>query len=56
MAFLGAMKMIAQGKTADEFKGRDQKVIEIYLQRHKANRHKMVPIPVCKVPEEWLIG
>lgn len=46
-----AMKMLAQGKTADEFEGRAKKVIDIYLQRHRANKHKMVPIPVCEVPE-----
>ncbi|RPD99072.1 NAD(+) synthase [Aureibaculum marinum] len=49
-----AMKMIAQGKTVDEFDGRAKKVIEIYLQRHKANKHKMVEIPVCKIPEELI--
>lgn len=49
-----AMKMMAQGKKLDEFEGRARKVIEIYLQRNKANKHKMVPIPVCDVPEEWL--
>lgn len=33
---------------------RQQKVMEIYLHRHKINRHKMDPIPVCMIPEEYL--
>ena len=49
-----AMKMIAQGKTLDDFDGRAKKVIEIYLQRHRANKHKMVPIPVCEIPNELM--
>ena len=31
---------------------RKKKVIEIYTQFHQANRHKMDPIPVCKIPED----
>jgi NAD+ synthase len=30
---------------------RQQKVLEIYTQRHDANRHKMDPIPVCDISE-----
>lgn len=29
---------------------RQKKVMEIYQQRHRANRHKMDPIPVCLIP------
>jgi len=47
-----AMLMIDQGKTTADFEGRSQKVMEIYTQRHKANKHKMVPIPVCDIPKE----
>lgn len=31
---------------------RQKEVWEIYLSRHKANKHKMDPIPVCTIPEE----
>lgn len=31
---------------------REKRVIEIYENFHKANKHKMVPIPVCKIPTE----
>ncbi len=33
---------------------RQQRVLEIYQHRNKANRHKMEPIPVCLIPMEWL--
>ncbi len=49
-----AMKMIEEGKTIDDFDGRAKKVIEIYIQRHRANKHKMVAIPVCKLPDELM--
>ncbi len=32
---------------------REQVVLEIYLSRHKANQHKMLPIPVCEIPKEF---
>lgn len=30
---------------------REMEVMEIYNSRHRANKHKMVPIPVCNIPE-----
>ncbi|MES2680423.1 MAG: NAD(+) synthase [Bacteroidota bacterium] len=30
---------------------RQKKVMEIYTSRHNANRHKMIPIPVCLIPQ-----
>lgn len=45
---------------AMDFKGdetvlneRQLEVLSIYRKRNQANRHKMVPIPVCMVPAEW---
>lgn len=35
-----------------EITGRQREVLAIYDRMHKANRHKMVPIPICEVPEE----
>ena len=29
-----------------------QEVLAIYCRHHSANRHKMIPIPVCEVPDE----
>jgi len=31
---------------------RQKKVLDIYLQRHKANKHKMKEIPICIIPKE----
>lgn len=31
---------------------REQEVLEIYRKFHRANRHKMEPIPVCEIPEK----
>ena len=31
---------------------RQEQVMKIYLQRHRANKHKMDPIPVCEIPTE----
>lgn len=33
---------------------REKEVLNIYNRFHKANRHKMLPIPVCKIPEYLL--
>lgn len=46
--------MTAVENKADEksFTQRQKEVMKIYLQRHKENRHKMDPIPVCKIPRE----
>ncbi|UJR35098.1 hypothetical protein I4U23_027871 [Adineta vaga] len=32
---------------------RQKKVMEIYLQRHRANEHKMKDVPVCIIPKEF---
>ena len=48
-----AMKAAGHGQVAQDFSGREREVLEIYEKRHQANLHKMVPIPVCKIPGEW---
>ena len=45
-----AMQMDNAGKTADDFTGRDKKVLTIYKRFNTANQHKMKPIPVCEIP------
>jgi NAD+ synthase len=37
----------------EDFKGRKKEVFEIYTRLHKANKHKMIPIPVCEIPKEF---
>ncbi len=46
-----AMKMDDQNKTADDFEGREKEVFVIYKKFNTANKHKMLPIPVCKIPD-----
>ena len=47
-----AMLMTDEGKTVVDFEGRAKRVMEIYTQRNRANKHKMIPIPVCTIPKE----
>jgi len=47
-----AMRMNDQGKTPDGFTGRDLEVFLIYKKYNTVNQHKMIPIPICKIPEE----
>ncbi|MCG2431461.1 NAD(+) synthase [Aequorivita xiaoshiensis] len=49
-----AMKMTEAGKSSSDFKGREKTVFEIYTRLNRANKHKMVPIPVCEIPKELL--
>lgn len=48
-----AMKMTEKNASSAQFSGREKEVFEIYTKLNKANRHKMNPIPVCKIPEDW---
>ncbi len=48
-----AMKAAERGQIAADFSGRERVVFEIFEKRHKANLHKMSPIPICEIPEEW---
>ncbi|MDO6519155.1 NAD+ synthase [Zobellia uliginosa] len=49
-----AMKMKEEGKSADDFTGRDKEVFLIYTKFNSANRHKMIPIPVCEIPHSLI--
>ncbi len=46
-----AMQMKDEGKTANDFKGRQREVFEIFKRYNTANKHKMVAIPVCDIPK-----
>ena len=48
-----AMRMDAKGKTANDFQDRNKEVFEIYKKFNSANQHKMIPIPICKIPLEF---
>ena len=40
-------------KTEADYSGRDLEVYRIFARMNKAAQHKMQPIPVCDIPEEW---
>ncbi len=47
-----AMQMDSQGKTIDAFIGRQKEVFNIFKRYNTANKHKMTPIPICKIPKD----
>ncbi|WP_412561637.1 NAD(+) synthase [Winogradskyella sp. MIT101101] len=47
-----AMKMKDEGKTADDFTGRQREAFEIFTSYNTRNQHKMIPIPVCEIPKD----
>ncbi|MGB5554667.1 MAG: NAD(+) synthase [Flavobacteriaceae bacterium] len=46
-----AMQMAENNSQADDFTDRKKEVFKIYKKLNSANRHKMVPIPVCTIPD-----
>lgn len=40
-------------KTEADYTGRDLEVYRIFSRMNKAAQHKIQPIPVCEIPEEW---
>lgn len=46
-----AMRQQELGKTREDFVGEEARVMQLYYRHHKANTHKMQPIPVCQIPE-----
>jgi len=49
-----AMKMDDEGKKAENFSGREKVVFEIFKRYNSGNKHKMIPIPVCDIPNDLL--
>jgi NAD+ synthase len=47
-----AMQQVELGKKMTNFSGREKEVFSIYTKRNLTNKHKMVPIPICEIPEE----
>ncbi|WP_299105024.1 NAD(+) synthase [uncultured Winogradskyella sp.] len=45
-----AMKMKDEGKTASDFEGRQREAFEIFTRYNNSNKHKMIAIPVCEIP------
>ncbi|WP_103328047.1 NAD(+) synthase [Bacteroidetes bacterium endosymbiont of Geopemphigus sp.] len=48
-----AMEMAQQGKNKERFSEREKELIEKYQELHASVRHKIEPVPVCKIPVEF---
>lgn len=46
-----AMAMNDEGKSLNNFTGRKREVFSIFKKFNTANQHKMIPIPICKIPK-----
>ena len=49
-----AMTQFENGITREALTGREQEVFDIFVKLNRATQHKIQPIPVCKIPKEWL--
>ena len=47
------MSKLEKGADPEKFSGEIKNNFEIYIKHHHANEHKMVEIPVCKIPAEF---
>ena len=47
-----AMNMQSKGKAVNDFSGRELEVYKIYTRLNRINQHKMLPIPICEIPQE----
>lgn len=47
-----AMEQQKNGKTTADFTGREKAIFSTYENHHKMNKHKMVPIPICVIPQQ----
>ncbi len=48
-----AMRILEKKDKPEILSAREQEVLKIYESRHRANLHKMNPIPVCLIPKEY---
>ncbi len=48
-----AMKMDELNKTVNDFSGRELEVFKIYTRYNRGNKHKMIPIPICEIPNNY---
>ena len=49
-----AMKMNDLEKSSEDFEGREKIVFDLFLKLNSSNKHKMIPIPICKIPKDIL--
>ncbi len=48
-----AMLEAEKGSTSEAFSGREKEVFDIYIRLNRANKHKMLAIPVCSIPMNY---
>ena len=48
-----AMQRSENGKTENDFAGREKEVFKIFKRYNNSNKHKMIPIPICEIPKEF---
>ena len=46
------MNSLERGENPEEFDGEMKEKYTIYMKHHLANKHKMISIPLCKIPNE----
>ena len=49
-----AMMQVAAGVSRESLSGRELEVFDIFVKLNRATQHKIQPIPVCKIPVEYL--
>ena len=49
-----AMRMNDLKKSSQDFVGREKFVFDLFLKLNNNNKHKMIPIPICKIPKNIL--
>lgn len=47
-----AMQQKDEGKTVTNFEGRQREVFQIFMRYNRNNQHKMIPIPICEIPND----
>ncbi len=47
-----AMKQLENHRISSEFTGREKIVFELFSRLNRANQHKMLPIPICQIPQK----
>ncbi len=47
-----AMKFVEHSQNNSTLSERQKTVLDIYTKMNKANQHKMIPVPVCIIPDE----
>ena len=47
--------MLNDNKVDHDLSAREKEVLKIYKSLNSSNRHKMLAIPVCKIPKDYII-